>query len=94
MLALYGERPRHGGKDKLPESSGGKGTCLLYPVCASERGHGNACGRRQIPVRERVRSEKPGKKVDPGIRNAGLGLATQSMVRGPAAWVAPRPTEP
>lgn len=53
LLALYGERPRGGGRDTVPGSSVGRGPRSLYSVPQS-KDMGVDVSRRQISVRERA----------------------------------------
>lgn len=53
LLALYGERPRGGGRDTVPGTSAGRGTRSLYSVPQS-KDMGGDMSRRQISVMERA----------------------------------------
>lgn len=53
LVALYGERPRGAGRDTVPGSSVGRGTCLLCSVPQSKH-MGVDVSRRQISGRERA----------------------------------------
>lgn len=91
---MCGERPRGRGRDKIAwELCWERDTLALS--CASEQGHGEWTCQGGRSLLGKGRFAQPGpvgseKTMDRGGGLASLGLATQSMIRGPAAWVLPQ----